>query len=162
MKEQLFYGLANKQEAVIITRKICDILGRGSNNNADQLLIETAQKETLLGSFRDRHPHKHGVGLSQFDLIGFNDVKQRTRPHIAAKIYENFGIKLRHIEHRDLAFSPFLSLLWCRLFYMLIPEPIPTNIPLRADYWKKYYNTVKGAGTAQEYITCAKEIPVMY
>lgn len=159
---KVFYGLGSKNEAVVIARKICDVLGGGVNNTAIQLMVETAQQETLLGSFRDKRPLSHGIGLCQFDFIGFKDVQERTRPHINTKIFEHFGIKIRKVQHRDLAYSPFLSLLFCRLFYLLRPDPIPQSIDERADYWKQHYNTVKGKGTADEYIANHKTIPVNY
>ena len=160
MNARLFYGLANQQEAVMIARRICDVIGGGANGTALELLIETAQQETKLGSYRDDYPYSHGVGLCQFDEIAFRDVQQRTNKHVREKVEKHFGVTLRLVQHRDLAYSPFLSLLWCRLFYLLRPEPIPATLKERAEYWKLHYNTVRGKGTTLEYIVSAKALTV--
>jgi len=158
----MYYGLANQKEALVIANRVCDVVGHGANKMAVALLIETAQQETLLGLAKDAHPTKHGVGLCQFDKIGFDDVKQRTRKHVNEKIKKAFGFGVMDIQHRDLAYSPLLSMLWCRLFYMLIPDVIPDTVAGRAAYWKRYYNTVKGKGTPTEYISHQKRIPFVY
>jgi len=40
----------------------------------------------------------------------------------------------------------------CRVHYLRVPAPIPHDLPAQAAYWKRYYNSVLGAGTEQEYI----------
>jgi hypothetical protein len=40
-----------------------------------------------------------------------------------------------------------------RTHYLRCPGPIPVTIEGQAAYWKKYYNTVYGAGTEEEYLT---------
>ena len=162
MSNRVFYGLSCKQEVVWHARKICSVIGGGVNNKAIQMLVETAQQETHMGSFPERHPYKLGVGLCQIDKIAFDDIKRRTPKHVSDKVREYLGITLRQVEHRDLAFSPLKSLLFCRLFYRLRPELIPDKMEGRAEYWKKHYNTAKGKGTAQEYIHNASRIEVSY
>ena len=43
----------------------------------------------------------------------------------------------------------------CRLCYWIIPEKLPDaeNLQGLAEYWKKYYNTEHGKGTATEFVT---------
>ncbi len=158
----MYYGISGPIEAVKLARMVCAVLGNGSNETAVQLLVETSQQETKLGAYRDPTPYSAGHGICQFDKIGFVDVRQRTRAAAARSIYKRFGVTLKQVEHRELEFSPMLSFIFCRLFYRLIPEPIPKTLAGRAAYWKKYYNTEKGAGTAEEYIHSAKHIQVKY
>ncbi len=40
-----------------------------------------------------------------------------------------------------------------RIHYMRVREPIPTTIEEQATYWKRYYNTQKGKGTTDDYIS---------
>jgi hypothetical protein len=40
-----------------------------------------------------------------------------------------------------------------RLAYARHEEPIPKTIEEQALYWKHFYNTAKGGGTVEEYIT---------
>lgn len=48
----------------------------------------------------------------------------------------------------NLAFSVAL----CRVFFLRISESVPSTVEGRAEYWKKYYNTVYGKGTVEDYI----------
>ena len=90
--------------------------------------------------------------MPQLDPIGFDDVKQRTPRHVSEKIKKHFGINISQVQYRELAFAPFLSLLFCRLFYRLRTEEIPATVEGRAAYWKRHYNTIKGKGTVEKYI----------
>ena len=42
----------------------------------------------------------------------------------------------------------------CRIHYRRIPKPLPEagDVWAMAAYWKRYYNTVHGAGTEQEFV----------
>lgn len=148
----MFFGLTRPEQSLQIANDICDVLGHGKNGKAVNLLIETACQETWLGQYKDRHWHKLGVGLNQFDQIGFDDVPARTPVSKINLIVQEFGVDIREVQLRDLAFSPFLSLLFCRLKYMLVPAPIPDTVEGRARYWKEHYNTAAGKGEPQEYI----------
>lgn len=156
------YGLIKPADAAKLAWSVCDVLGGGINHCAAPLLVETSQQETMLGTFADHYPYGAGVGLCQFDQIAFVDVKRRTRASTALAIKKHWGINLNLVQHRELAFSPLLSLVFCRLFYRLIPEPIPNSMGERAQYWKRYYNTAKGKGTATDYIYAAKAISFTY
>ena len=48
--------------------------------------------------------------------------------------------------------SPIVSAVIARLYIGLTEEPIPDTMKGRAEYWKKYYNTVDGKGTIEDYI----------
>ena len=50
----------------------------------------------------------------------------------------------------DLKFASIM----CRVHYRRISSPLPMHgdIPAYAAYWKKYYNTIHGAGTEEEFI----------
>lgn len=45
-----------------------------------------------------------------------------------------------------------IGALFCRLHYLRCPGAVPTELQGQAEYWKKYYNTSAGKGTAAEYI----------
>ena len=45
-----------------------------------------------------------------------------------------------------------LACAFCRLYYRRKPGLIPSSMPARAAYWKRYYNTAKGRGTVDHYI----------
>jgi hypothetical protein len=116
--------------------------------------METAAAETDMGNAVDKS-WGVGVGLMQFDPIGFDDVKARTNATIKRRVKEAFGVDIDRVTLGDLRWSPLLSVLFARLKYRLIPDPIPLSVIGRAEYWKKYYNSYAGAGTVQHYIEAA-------
>ncbi len=114
------------------------------------LLLETAAAETALGTIVDKTVYA-GMGLCQFDRKPFYYVRDKSMKY-RKNIIEKIKIDLTLVEWEDLRYNPFLSLLFCRLYYFHIPKPIPTTIKGRAKYWKKYYNTYLGKGTIKHYI----------
>ena len=151
----VFYGLARPRHVRDYARNVCDVLGRGVNNNAMQMLIETAAQETHCGQYRDPSPDGAGRGLCQIDLIAHNDVKDRTREHNVGRVFETFNLDIRVLDHRELDHSPLASMVMCRLFYILVPDLFPTTLEGRAAYWKRHYNK-SGKGTEAEFIENAK------
>jgi len=148
----LMYGLISKKELYNIIDKVVECLGGGDNARA--LLLETASAETLLGEAVDSS-FNSGMGIFQFDKIGFDDVKARTSTANANKVYHCFGIDIKKVDYTDLRYSPLLGAIFCRLKYILVPKPIPSDIQSRANYWKIYYNSVLGAGTPEHYVNSA-------
>ena len=43
------------------------------------------------------------------------------------------------------------QIIFCRLHYWRVPKKLPKTIDEQALYWKKYYNTEKGAGTIKHF-----------
>lgn len=48
----------------------------------------------------------------------------------------------------------------CRIFYLRVPKPLPNTQSLQdiAAYWKRYYNTDKGAGTIAQFVERASGV----
>ena len=40
----------------------------------------------------------------------------------------------------------------CRLHYRRIPKPLPSSAEAQAEYWKKYYNSMAGRGTVEDFL----------
>jgi hypothetical protein len=129
---------------------VCDCLGYGINHTAHLLIVETATTETGLGRIKDTTLGA-GMGICQFDKMPFYDIRKRSAKY-KEKIYEELGVDIDLVEWEHLRYNSFLSLLFCRLFYKPIPKQIPDDIKERAIYWKKYYNTELGKGTAEHYL----------
>ena len=147
-----YYGLVNEKELYMIVDEVVNVLGNGRNDSVADLLIETARAETLMGEARDRTPIRAGVGLMQFDEVAFNDVKERAGAKWGDIVLERLKTDMNIVKFDWLAYSPFLSVLWARLKYKLIPDEVQSDIYERAKYWKKYYNTYKGKGTIEHYL----------
>ena len=145
------YGLAIGINIRLLVLEVCQILGNGSNNTAHLLLLETIAVETGMGTIVDNTPSV-GMGLCQFDKIGFDDVKERTSLRNKEKIYEHFGIDIDLVSFNDLRYNPLISVIFCRLKYILVPSAIPDTIQGRAFYWKRWYNSYAGKGSPEHYL----------
>lgn len=145
------YGLSKGMNLKNMVLDVCLCLGNGSNNTAHLLILETMSAETGQGSIQDKTKYA-GMGICQFDRLPFYDVKSRTSIANKNKIYEHFGIDISLVEWEHLRYNPLLSIIFCRLKYILIPSAIPGTIIGRAMYWKRWYNSMKGKGTPEHYI----------
>ncbi|MDX1808313.1 MAG: hypothetical protein R3331_02110 [Sulfurospirillaceae bacterium] len=143
------YGLISKKHLDEIIVNVVNTLGGGQN--AIDLLSETAMSETHYGDTPDLHLHS-GYGIFQFDKPGFDDVVARTPQSTKDLIKKVYDIDIDQVSILALQWSPLLSTIFARLFYMLRPGAIPDTIQGRAQYWKQYYNTFAGAGTVQHYL----------
>lgn len=154
---QFFYGLTNNTQLREIVIAVCGVLGYGgAGGYAVDLLMETAAQETHCGQLRDPTPDGAGRGAFQCDFIAFDDVIDRTGAHVINQVIEAFGVDLRRVSYESLDFSPLVAAIICRLHYRLIPDAIPDSIAGRAEYWKRYYNTVAGAGSPADYVKNAR------
>lgn len=156
------YGLASPGQIKQFVQIVCDVLGAGEANSAVLLLCETAAAETGYGTYKDPTPDGAGRGLYQCDEIAFIDVQHRARQSDVDKLKTVFGFDLRQLQWRDLNFSPLLQTVIARLHYKLIPDPIPLTLSGRAEYWKRYYNTAAGKGSAAEYIERVKPYQIYF
>lgn len=156
------YGLVAPAQIKQFAQAVCKVLGAGEGNSAVYLLCETAAAETHYGTYRDPTPNGAGRGLYQCDEIAFKDVQMRVRQADVDLLKAAFDFDLRKAEWDDLNLSPLLATVFARLHYKLKPEPVPQTLLGRAGYWKKYYNTAAGKGTAEEYIARVKPFQVYF
>ncbi len=165
----MYYGLVNEQQAHDLAKAVSRVLGNGKNNNAHLLNIETACAESQLGHYKDNTPDGAGRGFTQVDAGTFYWLKDKAlekAPGAAMrlkrswykKILNEFGIDLKRVEHSDLDYNPLLSLIFTRLRYLVVPQPIPTTRKERAQYWKTFYNSRLGKGTVEHYLKACDEL----
>lgn len=159
----MFYGVTRRSQPIGMCEDVCHFFAK-SNRGTDQvrheinLCIETLCAETLLGRLRDPHFKKHGVGISQIDLVGFTDTVNRMSPRLKEMVIEKWGIDIDCAKHKHLAFNPLLSIIIMRNFYLLRPGLIPPTRLERARYWKKHYNTHQGDGSVGHYLKLCADI----
>jgi hypothetical protein len=150
-----YYGHETPDEIRHIIGEVCNEFASGSPNKVDlfmrsfALITETLCAESQFGTFPDL-TNESGFGIAQMDA-GFEDAKKRSMKY-QDFIYSRWGVNIDLVQLIELRYNVFLSVLFCRLFYKLIPEPIPGTVEGRAKYWKKYYNTFRGKGTEMHYI----------
>ncbi|KKL89957.1 hypothetical protein LCGC14_1909520 [marine sediment metagenome] len=51
-----------------------------------------------------------------------------------------------------------LQVALCRLHYRRFRDPLPFTIDEQAEYYKRFYNTLRGKATVEEFISNAKEL----
>lgn len=147
------YGIISKKQIYDTVDKVVECLGGG--DNAKKLLLEVSAVETDMGKAIDSSWWV-GIGLMQFDKIGFDDVVQRTSRSKKALVLKCFGIDVDKVVHTDLRWNPLLSVIFARLKFMLVPGLIPDFQEDRARYWKKWYNSSLGRGTPEHYLKASK------
>lgn len=148
------YGVINLKRIDEDAQVICDCIGHGKYETAKLMIIETAITETGLGQIEDKTVGA-GIGLTQFDEMPFNDVRNRTMK-LKSQIQRDLKIDISLVEWDDLRYNQFLALLFTRLHYWLKGDPIPETIEERAAYWKLHYNTKLGKGTIEHYLEMNK------
>lgn len=123
---------------------------------AEELLLGTACAESLCGTYLRQETNKGygpAIGIYQMEMNTCND------------IYNNFLKYNKTLKDKvDSLLIPSLSkeenltcnlayaTAMCRIHYYRVKESIPKSLMKQAEYWKKYYNTDKGAGTVAGYI----------
>lgn len=125
---------------------------------AEQLVMGTAAKESGGFVYIRQHLgpglHGRGRGLWQVELETAEDlVKRHTRRLWLVARCEPLEINLDRLEG-DL----YLGAALCRLKYLDAPEKLPAAGDLvgMASYWKRFYNTLKGAGKPEEFVASWK------
>lgn len=151
----MFYGVVKKSHLVDIAIAVCDVLGHG-NGYAVPLLVETAAAETLLAQYRDPTEYSAGTGPTQVDegtFIWLTEKYGGDHRH-NEKLKKAFQVDLSKVRYDELEHSPLLGMIFTRLRYMTVADPVPTTIARRGTYWKKHYNSFhpNAAGSAEEYL----------
>lgn len=149
------YGVINLKRIDEDAQMICDCIGHGKFGTAKEMIIETAIAETGLGQIEDKTVDA-GMGITQFDKLPFDDVKNRSMK-LKEKIKKELHVDISLVNWDDLRYNQFLALLFTRLLYWLKGDPIPATIEERAKYWKLHYNTVLGKGTPEHYLEMNKK-----
>lgn len=151
---KIYYGLTNIDQVFSFVE---DVIIKLKDEGEDirytrELMIGTIAQETRLGTYKDLTPYKHGAGLCQIDPgIPFDDIKQRAGKWRKI-VKKEFGIDLNEVTHRELELSPLLSIVMARVKYKLISTAIPETLKGQASYYKKWYNSMEGKATEEEYI----------
>ena len=113
--------------------------------SAVNLLLGTAAVESNFGSDLIQHGGGPALGPFQMEPPTFNWL---------AKVYEKEFSGIAGAEPRYVITNISLAILMCRLRYYIDPHKLPPadDIEALGAYWKRVYNTVKGAGTVEAFI----------
>ena len=125
------------------------------SKEAEDLVWGTGQQESHWDYIRQVGV-KDGVGA-----YGVMQIELKTYEFLTQYIHRKGGRLLKLFNKyrneslmitEDLISNLALNIFLCRVLYWTKPEAIPSDLDGQAKYWKKYYNTIHGAGTPGEYI----------
>ncbi len=127
---------------------------------AEDLVMGTAAQESHL-QYVKQLGGGPALSLFQIEPATYNDYWDNYLQHredLADKIfaaiqYDDVIPKIPPDPERMIWDLKFASIM-CRIHYRRISSPLPEHgdIAGYAAYWKKYYNTVHGAGTEEEFV----------
>lgn len=91
------------------------------------------------------------LGLFQIEPATYRWLKRKYR----ARIPYIFGVPVHNLE-----WDIKLGIIIARLRFRVVKEALPNawDIPALGRYWKKYYNTVHGAGTVRKFTRAYREL----
>lgn len=133
--------------------------------SASELLLGTAIQESRLTYLTqidgDDDPFDHAMGVFQTEKVTINDIWDNWliyQPDVAAKLMEHCNFKFRP-SPKEVIWNLRYATVMARLHYRRVKEALPAagDLEGQARYWKKYYNTSLGKGTAEEYVKHFKE-----
>lgn len=154
------YGLiGGKLQIQAYIYMVCMVINQSNVNEASKLLAGTIAVETNNGETPDNSP-TYGEGLTQFDRGTFDYIKGYFSNPKFDEMYNRIKLYLltdiRNCNYEDLRKSPLLSIIYARLLYFTVNEPIPFDTQSQYTYYKKYYNSVLGATTLSKYMEAQK------
>ena len=127
------------------------------SQSAEDLVLGTLVQESRL-TYLQQVGGGPGLGVAQMEPETFNwlwDDYLHKRPELKARVRslmgdwrEGWDMPLELVS--NLAFASAM----CRVRYLPVSAPLPDEGDLAGlgAYWKKYYNTAAGAGTAEQWI----------
>lgn len=145
--QSLYYGVnGGDSEILSIIDEVATKHTMGANVTLlKKALFEIVATESDFGYAIDRTTSS-GEGLTQFDKTTYDELRNEL-----LKKGEN-PYNLESTPYNALRTNPKLQIYMTRYFlYRRIPSAIAPTLSGRAEQWKKYYNTIYGAGTASHY-----------
>lgn len=123
------------------------------SSEAVSLLMGTAAQESGFGRYI-KQIKGPALGIFQIEPNTFNSICNDFLAYNDDLRFLVWDVcNIREFDAQDLDTNLELSICFARLKYYTIPASIPTDLDGQAAYWKKYYNTIYGAGTVDEYIS---------
>lgn len=134
---------------------------------AEELILGTAAQESHMGQYLVQLGCGPALGIYQMEPNTFYDIQENFldyRPNLKAKVasLSGFGgtaVAGHHPECDDFPVAEelignlFFSTAMTRVHYLRAPTALPDALDVDglAEYWKQWYNTPGGKGTAQEF-----------
>lgn len=124
------------------------------SEDAVNLLMGTAAQESAFGTYIKQLKSGPAVGVFQMEPNTFNDITNNYlrlgRTKLQMKIGRISGVSMWNSS--AMVYNLKFAIIMCRVHYLRVPKPLPTDLSGYANYWKDHYNTHLGAGTTEEFI----------
>lgn len=127
------------------------------SKEAEDLVLGTACQESHCGEYIRQLGCKGqtgAFGIYQMELATARDIYDnylRYHPETYKIVEELRGPAMTITD--ALVLNLAYATAMCRIHYRRVKPAIPYTTDGQAEYWKKYYNTIKGKGTVNEYLT---------
>jgi hypothetical protein len=148
-------GINPKQLRELVIRPACEAIGLYSLA-AEELLLGTACQESKCGTYLKQLGTGPALGIFQMEPRTHDDLwKNFVRSKdLGAELIDLSIVAFDTPDADEMVWNLKYAAAMCRVHYYRVKAPLPAagDIPAQAAYWKKYYNTIKGAGTVEEYL----------
>ena len=145
-----------RAQHILVTaiRPALHALGKGGLA-AEQLVLGTGMQESLL-VHRRQLGQGPARGLFQMEPATHDDCWThflRFHDALADQVRQTLETG-QHPSAAMLEVNDCYAAAMCRIHYLRVTAALPAanDIPAMAHYWKRYYNTVLGAGTPEEFL----------
>ncbi|MEE3046670.1 MAG: hypothetical protein VX620_15580 [Pseudomonadota bacterium] len=143
-----------KQLRLDIIRPVLQATGMWSQA-AENLLMGTAAQESDGGRYVRQLANGPARGIFQMEPATLDDIYANYleyRPDLRGAVDAYLTPALGRDE--NLVCNLAYATLMCRVHYRRVPDALPKADDLRgmATYWKRFYNTVQGKGTVEEFV----------
>ena len=123
---------------------------------AEEILVMTCAQESLGGNFLKQFPTGPALGIFQIENNTIDDIWDNYIAYnlsLEDKILRTIGATKRP-PNETIIYNLWYATLMARIFYLRIKEDIPAvnDVLSLAAYYKKHFNTDKGAATIPEVI----------
>jgi hypothetical protein len=122
---------------------------------AVNLILGTVAKESDFGTYLRQLGGGPARGGIQMEPATERDIWDRYlvyRPHLQKAVHRASGVS--GPDESALELNLAYQIAMCRIHYLRVPEyfPDPNDVWGLARYWKRFYNTRRGAGTENEFV----------
>ena len=147
---------------VIRTLAVTDVSSKFqqvASKEAEDLLVGTFAQESGCGRYVRELNSGPARGFWQMNPADHDDIWRKYLPNHAklANAVLNLATCSKPPSAELLIDNIRYACAMARIHYLRIADKIPSTLEEQAAYWKKYYNSVLGKGTVEEYITNYKK-----
>ena len=140
------------QLRALAIRALVDLDPRLASHEAVDLVLGTAAVESDLGTYLRQVGGGPALGICQMEPTTYRDIWESWlahRPDLVRRLVELGHRRDPTVLEYDLRHA----IVMCRLHYRRVPERLPAlgDVEGMAWYWKRFYNTPRGAGTVDRF-----------